>query len=171
MAFGDGIDHEEGHAAVHVTGAEHAGQGGHHLFVGLDANRVAGVDAAILGQEGEIGSLADGPDHEVSRDDMLGVRDLVEIGASTLEPAEIDFSTQRTPTIWSSSTTISLKVRPGIHSTPSSSATVDFPFEAGHLAARLQADHAALQAGPGGRPSGRVQGHIAAAQHGDPSCR
>ena len=48
MPFLDGIDHKECNSTVDITGNKYTGQGGHHRFVTLNADREAGVDAAIL---------------------------------------------------------------------------------------------------------------------------
>jgi hypothetical protein len=112
--------------------------------------------------------LTDGENHHVTRDDGLGVRNLVKVGAAFYKPSEINVDRPH-------ARDVSIFVRhfferAAWHDLDAFLARVaDFPIVRGHFFARLEARHADPACAESHRRHRRVNCHIAAAQDQDPA--
>ena len=162
VTFANGIHHEEGGAAAHIAGGENARHGGHHIFIRLQAGPILLLDAAIRGQEGEIGLLADRPDDHVAGDHVVGAGDLLHLAFAIHDLA--DFGLQAADADDLVVLDHYLFKDPAADDLNPLGDSLFQLVEGGAHAAANDA-HAGLAQAHGG--AGGIQGHVASAQHDD----
>src|SRR4030042_4833476 len=85
MPFIDCIYHEEGNPTMNVTSDKNPSHGCHHLGITLNADRITGVNTAVLRQEREVRRLPNCPNDQIGRYNMLGAREVIEIWAAVFK--------------------------------------------------------------------------------------
>jgi hypothetical protein len=163
MALSDRVYDEEGLTPAHITCAENARIGCHHTLVGLDPDWIPSVYAAIGRQEGEIRPLADCPDNQIGRQDMLRAGDLLDIRTTMGKSMEMDLDASHPDDMVTLDNDLFER---------SSRANLDtfnfrnsdFPGEPGHFSPRFQASNADRLGSQAQHGSGGVKGHVAAPQ-------